>query len=950
MSGRPQMKTLVGALLGTLALFMALGAVSALAEAEPLEVAEYRQDFEVSRAEAEETLEVQAEGAEADIVGGLEERLDGSYAGVWFNNSTGEFVVPALPDANRAAISNELAQDGLAGEYHTVPADSSWEELEAAQEQLNRTLSPLAVAGYVQTSIDPRTNAVVIHEAKSVSGGMQADIQREVSKAGVDAELRRENVEQFDPIPAECAWGDCDRPMPGGVGIGELNLGSGECTSGFKATDPKYPNKVYVLTAGHCARQEGIINQWQATALTPESITDRYLGFTEQALWGNGFDVAKINATGSEYWNVSPWPTEVVDWGRDGFNGQPVRVPITSESSSFIGEYACHSGLSSGTSCGSVVTVGLTTEIEESTEEGPIVQVVHNQSQIAPVCISGGDSGGPVFAGHIALGITSSRADDLPECQNHDTYSEITYDTNALGVTVAPRTPSTTQTIISNLIPLNGNPGWVTVKGEVHAPNGTINGKYVNLNLRKWENNEWVTKETLHPTVTNNHYEVVNWKVGNGKWLARVVFPEQAPFGESYTDPEREGNFEIKDGYRLVAKHSGKCLDTIGASYENGALMDQWECANPQTAQGQVFTLVPQGEYFQLVVRKSGRCLDVPGASQSDGIQLQQYTCLGAGQANQLWKLITLETVGGVNYFKLTAKHSGKCLDVAGGGTANGAKVQQWSCNGLNQQKWTFQSVESPAPATETTAAIPPNGTLNGQPGFVTVNGKVQAGAYPLAGKSLNVNYSKETSPGVWTYMNTSHPTLNADGTYSYPNWQVAAANWRVRTVFPGGEGLAESVSPFQYFTIKSGYRFVWRHSTKCMTLSENSAANGKPIIQWPCFSPPSPGDGQVFTLVPFPNGYEIKINSTGKCVDVTNVSTANGAKLQQWDCLGAGQTNQIWSLVELAGQPGWFAFIAAHSGKCAEVPSSSTANGAWFQQWTCNWTGNQQFAIQAIN
>jgi hypothetical protein len=945
---------MIGVGLIVLLLAAGAGALPASADVSSFEVAEYREDFEVPKQQAEESLGVQADGAKAGIVEGLEERLGSDYAGVWFDNETGEFVVPLLPSRGGAEVGSQFAAADLSGgDFRTTSAQFTWEELQAAQAEVDDALSSLREEQLVQTSIDPRTNAVAVVLAEGMDAVERAQVQDLVARAGGKVEVRQAGTDRLHFTTESCYFdpGVCGAPLRGGVNIapfGATVVGPG-CTAGFKATG-KTNGRRYVLTAGHCVPGT---NEWQSFE---QNLKAKYLGAV--TAWSYPVhDYAAIDATNGP-WDTSPWPSEVAYWGALSETGPPspsvdLDHSISSESNSFVGEYVCHSGERTGTTCGSVTKLGVT-----GTEEGTN-DTIYNLTEFGPICSKGGDSGGPVFAGNTALGLYSAsdaKKEQTPQeeaefCKRMGFYTEITEDTDALGVSVAPRAAPATQVVVSSVSALNGNPGWVTIKGQVHAPSGaTVTGKYVNLDLRKWENNEWVTKETLQPTVTNNQYEVNNWKVGNGQWMARVVFPEQAPFSEGHSDASTEGFFEIKDGYRLVAKHSGKCLDVIGASYENGALMDQWECANPQTAQGQVFTLVPQGEYFQLLVRKSGRCLDVPGASQSDGVQLQQYTCLGVGQANQLWKLITVETVGGVNYFKLTAKHSGKCLDVAGGGTANGAKVQQWGCNGQNQQKWSFQSVESPAPATETTATIPPNGTLNGQPGYVTVNGKVQAGAYPLAGKSLNVNYSKETSPGVWTYMNTSHPTLNSEGAYSYPNWQVAAGNWRVRTVFPGGEGLAESVSGFQYFTIKSGYRFVWRHSGKCMTLSENSGANGKPIIQWPCFSPPSPGDGQVFTLVPFANGYEIKINSTGKCVDVTNVSTANGAKLQQWDCLGAGQTNQIWSLVELAGQPGWFAFIAKHSGRCAEVPQSSTANGAWFQQWDCNWTGNQQFAIQAIN
>ncbi|MFF3334534.1 RICIN domain-containing protein [Streptomyces sp. NPDC002888] len=38
-------------------------------------------------------------------------------------------------------------------------------------------------------------------------------------------------------------------------------------------------------------------------------------------------------------------------------------------------------------------------------------------------------------------------------------------------------------------------------------------------------------------------------------------------------------------------------------------------------------------------------------------------------------------------YYRLVARHSGKCLDVADASTANGARLIQWPCGtGANQQ------------------------------------------------------------------------------------------------------------------------------------------------------------------------------------------------------------------------------------------------------------------------
>ncbi|HEX2142987.1 MAG TPA: RICIN domain-containing protein [Glycomyces sp.] len=83
-----------------------------------------------------------------------------------------------------------------------------------------------------------------------------------------------------------------------------------------------------------------------------------------------------------------------------------------------------------------------------------------------------------------------------------------------------------------------------------------------------------------------------------------------------------------------------------------------------------------------LTARHSGKCLNVDSASTEDGALLQQYDCNGA--ENQQWEL---RSVGG-GYYEIVAVHSGKCLDVEGASTANSAQILQWSCHGRTNQQW----------------------------------------------------------------------------------------------------------------------------------------------------------------------------------------------------------------------------------------------------------------------
>ncbi|MFB6721016.1 ThuA domain-containing protein [Kribbella sp. NPDC056345] len=71
-----------------------------------------------------------------------------------------------------------------------------------------------------------------------------------------------------------------------------------------------------------------------------------------------------------------------------------------------------------------------------------------------------------------------------------------------------------------------------------------------------------------------------------------------------------------------------------------------------------------------------GKCADVNGGSTADGTKIQLWTCTNG--TNQQW------TVTGD-----TLRALGKCMSVAGGSTANGAQVQLSTCNGSGAQNWT---------------------------------------------------------------------------------------------------------------------------------------------------------------------------------------------------------------------------------------------------------------------
>ena len=77
----------------------------------------------------------------------------------------------------------------------------------------------------------------------------------------------------------------------------------------------------------------------------------------------------------------------------------------------------------------------------------------------------------------------------------------------------------------------------------------------------------------------------------------------------------------------------------------------------------------------------------------------------------------------------------------------------------------------------------------------------------------------------------------------------------------------------------------------------------------------------------------------SGRCLDVPNSSTANGTQTQLNDCTGAG--NQTWTY-STAKQ------LMVYGTKCLDASGRGTANGTAVIIWDCNGQPNQQWNVNA--
>ena len=74
---------------------------------------------------------------------------------------------------------------------------------------------------------------------------------------------------------------------------------------------------------------------------------------------------------------------------------------------------------------------------------------------------------------------------------------------------------------------------------------------------------------------------------------------------------------------------------------------------------------------------------------------------------------------------------------------------------------------------------------------------------------------------------------------------------------------------------------------------------------------------------------------ASGRCLDVPNSSTANGTQLQLWDC--NSNSNQRFTYTSSKQ-------LTVYGNKCLDANGAGTANGTKIILWSCNGQSNQQW------
>ena len=397
---------------------------------------------------------------------------------------------------------------------------------------------------------------------------------------------------------------------------------------------------------------------------------------------------------------------------------------------------------------------------------------------------------------------------------------------------------------------------------------------------------------------SDGSYEIVNVNSGKALDVRNGVAENNAVVQQYSRNNSRAQRWFIRDsgaGYYLQSALGNWVLDLSGGNTANGAAIRLYA---PNGTASQLFVVsssdvnIATGVSMIITsVANKKLVTDVTGASTANGARVQLYS-----SNNTNAQKYRFESIGNGTY-KIINASSGKVLDVAGGSTANGAALQQYTSNNTVAQQWTVRNYGS------------------GRIALVSVN----------ANKAVDI-------PDGNAVQQAQLQLYSPNGTVAQ-QWTVAKAPLTLR------ERLNETAAKHRQDLPDGTYTFGSRLNTSMkMDVSGASRSNYGNVQIWA-------GNGtnaQKWKVTHDSNGYVTltSVNS-GKVLDVNGGVSANGTNVQQYD--SNGTYAQKWIAVK--NSDGSYTLQSALAENAVlDVNCGSRANGTNVQLYTSNGTKAQKW------
>ncbi|KAJ6465714.1 ricin B lectin domain-containing protein [Mycena sanguinolenta] len=226
----------------------------------------------------------------------------------------------------------------------------------------------------------------------------------------------------------------------------------------------------------------------------------------------------------------------------------------------------------------------------------------------------------------------------------------------------------------------------------IDVPNG-VNADGTRLQIwtcvKGSKNQQWISRSdsTFQWSGTNKCIDLTNGAITDGNVLQIWTCStnnnaNQKWIGASQVVPSSAATVKV-----TTSTSGGGPYCIAAANNADGAKVALVSCYNSDFhttyPNGSITWTVPVYPSIGQIQTFNNKCLDVPSGSTANGVKLQIWTCT-AGNQNQLWQVRVDSALSQIEW-----NGSGKCIDLTSGNTVSGNQIQMWDCavpdNNANQ-------------------------------------------------------------------------------------------------------------------------------------------------------------------------------------------------------------------------------------------------------------------------
>lgn len=144
-----------------------------------------------------------------------------------------------------------------------------------------------------------------------------------------------------------------------------------------------------------------------------------------------------------------------------------------------------------------------------------------------------------------------------------------------------------------------------------------------------------------------------------------------------------EGDYILLSGLSGLDGNGNSAMDIGWSSQDNGTAVSLFEFGNTEN---QIFHVKPNGDgSYTITAKHSGKALDLPGSATKDGTPINQWDVHGGN--NQRWTIYR-DSVGYCYIASVCAGDLNKVMTVSDGNAANGTPIELWAADGSNAQRF----------------------------------------------------------------------------------------------------------------------------------------------------------------------------------------------------------------------------------------------------------------------